>query len=156
MSEYNTQMAIIQFLQGNIQVFQDDGVTPITGEVTASWFNEELFKNHDWQVSVGPFISENEVLDVGAYNKLYTDTYDAVIWVLKKRNPVGYTPRRLAHSIAKSIEEICFQLINDIKIILGDIDHINCTGWTEIPDDKEVIRFNAEIELDYQKSRPKA
>lgn len=146
----NPKELLIQLLQGNIQVYEDDGATLILGIVAGSWFDKELFKDYDFQVSIGPDLgTESAILDLGAQNREYVETVAVNVWILQKRG-VNYTPERLRHDVIHQIDELLFPYVNDPA---SDIDHMAVTDWCDMDEPKEnILRSEMTVDFYYQKA----
>ena len=151
MSLDNPKELLVGLLQGNIHVYEDDGSTEVTGVVSAAWFDKDLFKDHGWQVTVGPTVGASaSVTDLGAHHKKYDEALQVTVWVLEKRG-VNYTPERLRFDLIHEVDRILFKVINDPS---DTIDQVNVSGWVDRDDpENRVLRSDLTVDVEYQKAR---
>jgi hypothetical protein len=142
---------IVGLLQGNIHVYDDDNVE-VSGVVSAAWYDSAIFKEHGWQVTVGPLVdAEARVLDLGALHKGYAEFLQVSVWVLRKRG-VNYTPERLRHDLIHEIDRVLFKAINDPS---KKTKHVNLTGWVERDEPETgILRSDLTVVVEYEKERP--
>ena len=151
----NSKELIVGLLQGNIQVFEDDTVTPVIGVAHGAWYDKDLFQTHGWQVSVGGPGTEtsSRVMDIGAYHKEYVQTIPVNVWVHVKRGEgIEYTPERLRTSLEREIERIIYTSIIDPGV---GIKNINCTTWRDIDEPAlKLIRSEMTVEVEWEWPKP--
>lgn len=142
---------IVSLLDGEIHVFEDDGVTEVPGVVSAAWYNDKIFSGHGWQVTVGPIIDVvARVSDLGALHKEYEEAIQVTIWVLEKCD-VNYTPERIRTELVHAIDERIFTMVNNPG---GDINYINISGWSERDEpENKVLRSDILVYGYYKKER---
>jgi len=147
----NPKELLVGLLQGNIHVYEDDGSTEVSGVVSAAWFRRDLFRDHAWQVSVGPTVdAAADVMDLGAHRKGYTEALQVTVWVLEKRG-VNYTPERLRFDLIHEIDRVLFKVVNDPA---ETIDHVNVSGWVDRDEpENRVLRSDLTVTVEYQKAR---
>jgi len=141
---------IVGLLQGNIHVYDDDGVE-VPGVVSAAWPDERIFKNYGWQVTVGPVVDARaRVLDLGAMHRGYVEALQVSVWVLRKRD-VNYTPERLRHDLIHEVDRILFKAVNDPA---PGVRHVNVSGWLDRDEpERGILRSILIVEVEYLKER---
>ena len=141
---------LVGLLQGNIKVYDDDGVE-VPGVVSAAWPDERIFRRAAWHVTVGPVIDARaRVIDLGALHKAYGERLQVSVWVLRKRG-VNYTPERLRHDLIHEIDRILFKAINDPS---PGVRHINLSGWMDRDEpERGILRSVLIVDIEYQKAR---
>ncbi len=141
---------LVGLLQGNIHVYDDDGVE-VPGIVSAAWYDKEIFKDYGWQVTVGPVVDARaRVLDLGALHKEYSERLQVSVWVLRKRG-VNYTPERLRHDLIHEIDRVLFKVVNDPT---PEIRHVNLLGWLDRDEpERGILRSILVVGVEYQKAR---
>ena len=142
---------LVGLLQGNIKVYEDDGVTEVPGVVSAAWYDKEIFKDYGWQVTVGPVVDARaRVLDLGALHREYGERLQVSVWVLRKRG-VNYTPERLRHDLIHEVDRILFKTINDPA---PGVRHVNVSGWIDRDEpERGILRSIIIVEVEYLKER---
>ena len=147
----NPKELLVGLLQGNIHVYEDDDSTEVSGVVSAAWYDAEIFKDHGWQVSVGPtLVTVAEVMDLGAHHKDYDEAVKVTVWVLDKRG-VNYTPERLRFDLIHEIDRVLFKVVNDPD---PTIDHVNVSGWVDRDEPENgILRSDLTVVVEYQKTR---
>ena len=134
--------------EDGVKVYDDEG-QPIPGRVSAAWPDEHIFKEADWQITVGPVAGARvEVLDIGARHKAIREHIQLSIWVLR-RGEANYTPERLRRDLIREVERILFKAINDPG---GDIEHINLSSWMDRDEPEHgILRSILTIQVEYER-----
>jgi len=146
----DSKEVLVGLLQGNIHVY-DDNKVEVSGVVSAAWYDASIFKEHGWQVTVGPLVDvEARVMDLGALHKEYVEVLQVSVWVLRKRG-VNYTPERLRHDLIHEIDRVLFKAINDPA---PGIRHVNVSGWVDRDEpERGILRSVLIVEIEYLKER---
>ncbi len=141
---------IVGLLQGNIHVYDDDGVE-VPGVVSAAWPDERIFKNYGWQVTVGPVVDVRaSIIDVGALHREYVEHLQVSVWVQRKRD-ANYTPERLRHDLIHEVDRILFKAVNDPA---PGVRHVNVSGWLDRDEpERGILRSILIVEVEYLKER---
>jgi len=139
---------LIQLLSG-VEVYDDEGY-PVPGVVSAAWPDEHIFKEADWQITVGPVAGARaEVLDIGARHKAIREHIQLSIWVLR-RGEANYTPERLRRDLIREVERILFKAINNPG---GDIEHINLSSWIDRDEPEHgILRSILTVQVEYERA----
>lgn len=147
----NPKELLVGLLQGNIKVY-DDGGAEVSGIISAAWYDKDLFKDHGWQVSVGPTVNAGAmVIDLGAHHRDYDEAVQVTIWVLEKRG-VNYTPERLRFDLVHEVDRVLFKVINDPA---ETIKHVNVSGWADRDEpENRILRSDLNVVVEYEKARP--
>lgn len=142
---------LVNLLSGNILVYEDDESTLVPGVVSGAWYDEGLFKDHAWQVSVGPVVDvDAAVIDFGAQHKWYVEALQVAVWVLQKRG-VNYTPERLRQDLVQEIDEILLKNAVDPS---ASFQFVNVSGWSERDEaENDVLRSDLTVEVEYERER---
>ncbi|GEM_PF-4778247 len=136
--------------EDGVKVYDDEG-KPIPGRISAAWPDEHIFKEADWQITVGPVAGARAtVLDIGARHKAIREHIQLSIWVLRKRE-ANYTPERLRRDLIQEVERILFKAINNPG---GGIEHINLSGWIDRDEpERRILRSILTVQVEYEKER---
>jgi len=136
--------------QTGVKVYDDDG-SEVQGVISAAWYDERIFKDHGWQITVGPVIdAEAGILDIGAHHKGYTEFIQVSIWVLRKRG-INYTPERLRRDLIQEVDRVLYAAVNDPG---PGIDHINLSPWIERDEpERGILHSILTVEAHYLKQR---
>lgn len=148
---YNLQRLIIDFLTGNIEIYEDDGLTAITGVISGAWYDKAIFGANGYQITVSPLNVVNaRIADIGMYNKFYDAIIYVDVWVLQKRG-VDYTPERIRDEILHEIDEVFWQV--EAGRSLPDIS-MNAGGWQPLDEpENKILRSRLTVGLWLQKHR---
>ena len=136
--------------EDGVKVYDDEG-QPIPGVISAAWYDEQIFKEADWQITVGPIAGARaEVLDIGARHKAIREHIQLSIWV-KRKHEANYTPERLRRDLIQEVERILFKAINNPG---GGIEHINLSNWIDRDEpQRRILRSILTIQVEYEKER---
>lgn len=103
MSVEDPKTTLINLINNNIALTKDDGQTPATMHVSQEWFNSQLFKDFDAQITVGLVEGSMEKLNVGGSWVRYGDRYRVTGWSIDK---TGVTGKEMRWKIRREIERI--------------------------------------------------
>ncbi|MFQ6054310.1 MAG: hypothetical protein ACE5OO_08805 [Candidatus Bathyarchaeia archaeon] len=147
----NPKKLLVELLQGNIHVYEDDGLTEVPGVVSAAWYDAAIFEDHGWQVTVGPTVdADTQVMDLGAHHKAYDETVQVTVWVLEKRG-VNYTPERIRGDLIHAVDERLLAVVNSPG---GGISHLNVSGWVDRDEPENgILRSDLTVVVEYEKER---
>ncbi|MCD6479516.1 hypothetical protein J7L65_01870, partial [Candidatus Bathyarchaeota archaeon] len=136
--------------EDGVKVYDDDGVE-VPGVISAAWYDEHIFKEADWQITVGPVAGARaEVLDIGAWHKAIREHIQLSIWVLRKRE-ANYTPERLRRDLIQEVDRILFKAINNPG---GGVGSINLSGWIDRDEpERGILRSILTVQVEYEKER---
>lgn len=147
MSQTNPKALLIGILKDNIVVYENDDVTPITGVVAGSWYDEKIIGDHKWMVSVGPTIHGTSVPDeIGAVNWKAINDLVVNIWIPIKENPL-YTPETLRFDVKEEIKRLLKLKLIDPET---DVRFSYLTGWRDLDDrENDMLRVEATIRVEW-------
>jgi len=103
MSLEDSKTTLINLIKNNIALTKDDNITPATVHVSQEWFNSQLFKDFDAQVTIGLADGSMEKLNVGGTWVRYSDRYRLIGWSTDK---TGVTGKEMRWKIRREIERI--------------------------------------------------
>jgi len=136
-------------LLSDVKVYDDDGVE-IPGVVSAAWPDEHIFKEADWQITVGPVAGARaEILDIGAWHKAVREHIQVSIWV-KRKHEANYTPERLRRDLIQEVDRILFKAIDN----LSGVEGVNLSGWIDRDEPQRgILRSILTVQVEYEKER---
>jgi hypothetical protein len=142
---------LVDLLRDDIKVYEDDGSTEVPGIASAAWYDKAAFKDHGWQVSVGPTIdADAKVMDLGAEHKDYDEDIQVTVWVLEKRD-VSYTPERLRSDLVNEVDRI---LHDNVDLQIPCYDHVNASSWSDLDEgENKILRSDTRVNLEYIKTK---
>jgi len=94
---------LMNLIKNNIALKKDDNQTPATVHVSQEWFNSQLFRDFDAQVTVGLAEGSVEKLNVGGSWVRHGDRYRIVGWSVDK---AGVTGKEMRWKIRREIERV--------------------------------------------------
>lgn len=147
MTQTNPKDLLIAILKDKIVVYEDDEITPITGVVAGTWYDERIIGDHKWQVSVGPSLDSTSLpAEIGAVNWKAINVLLLNIWIPILENP-SYTPERLRFSVKEEIKRLLkIELVNTVS----DIRYTFLSGWRDIDDrDNQMLRIEATVQVEW-------
>jgi len=103
MSMEDPKKTLINLIKNNIALTKDDNLTPATVHVSQEWFNSQLFKDFDAQITIGLADGSIEKLNVGGSWVRYSDHYRLTGWSIDK---TGITGKEMRWKIRREIERI--------------------------------------------------
>jgi len=103
MSVEDPKTSLMNLIKDNISLTKDDNFTPATVHVSQEWFNSQLFKDFDAQITVGLAEGSMEKLNVGGSLVRYSDRYRLTGWSIDK---TGITGKEMRWKIRREIERI--------------------------------------------------
>ena len=147
MTQTNPKDLLIAILKDKIVVYEDDEITPITGVVAGTWYDERIIGDHAWMVSVGPSLDSTSLpAEIGAVNWKAINVLLLNIWIPILENP-SYTPERLRFSVKEEIKRLLkIELVNTVS----DIRYTFLSGWRDIDDrDNQMLRIEATVQVEW-------
>jgi len=135
--------------EDGVKVYDDEG-QPIPGVISAAWYDERIFKEADWQITVGPIAGARaEILDIGARHKAVREHIQLSIWV-KRKPEANYTPERLRRDLIQEVERILFKAINN----LSGVEGINLSRWIDRDEpERGILRSILTVQVEYEMER---
>jgi len=103
MSVEDPKTSLMNLIKDNISLTKDDNFTPATVHVSQEWFNSQLFKDFDAQITVGLAEGSMEKLNVGGSLVRYSDRYRLTGWSIDK---TGITGKEMRWKMRREIERI--------------------------------------------------
>jgi len=103
MSGEDPKTTLMNLIKNNVSLTKDDGVTAATVHVSQAWFNSQLFKDFDAQVTIGLAEGSVEKLNIGGSWVRYGDRYRIIGWSIDK---AGITGKEMRWKIRREIERI--------------------------------------------------
>jgi len=103
MSGEDPKTTLMNLIKNNVSLTKDDGVTAATVHVSQAWFNSQLFKDFDAQITIGLAEGSMEKLNVGGSWVRYADRYRIIGWSIDK---AGITGKEMRWKIRREIERI--------------------------------------------------
>lgn len=103
MSFEDPKTTLMNLIKNNITLKKDDDITPATVHVSQEWFNSQLFKDFDAQITIGLADGSMEKLNVGGSWVRYNDRYCLTGWSVDK---TGITGKEMRWKIRREIERI--------------------------------------------------
>jgi len=94
---------LVNLIKNNIVLKKDDNQTPATVHVSQEWFNSQLFRDFDAQITVGLVDGSLEKLNVGGSWVRHGDRYRIIGWSVDK---AGITGKGMRWKIRCEIERI--------------------------------------------------
>ena len=150
MTQTNPKTLLISILKDKILVYEDDDVTPITGIVAGTWYDERLIGVNKWQVSVGPSLhSTSKPDEIGANNWKAINVLLVNIWIPLLENP-EYTPERLRFSVKEEIKRLLkLELVDTVS----DIRFVELVDWRDVDDpDNKILRVEATVRVEWNET----
>jgi len=103
MSVEDPKTTLMNLIKNNIALTKDDNSTPATVHISQEWFNSQLFKDFDTQITIGLADCSLEKLNVGGSWVRYSDRYRLIGWSIDK---TGITGKEMRWKIRREIERI--------------------------------------------------
>jgi len=103
MSVEDPKTTLMNLIKNNIALTKDDNLTPATVHVSQEYFNSQLFKDFDAQVTIDLAEGVIEKLNVGGSWVRYSDRYRLTGWSIDK---TGITGKEMRWKIRREIERI--------------------------------------------------
>jgi hypothetical protein len=103
LSVEDPKTTLMNLIKNNIVLPKDDNITPATVHVSQEWFNSQLFKDFDAQITIGLADGSMEKLNVGGSWVRHNDHYRLTGWSIDK---TGITGKELRWKIRREIERI--------------------------------------------------
>jgi len=94
---------LMNLIKNNIALKKDDNQTPATVHVSQEWFNSQLLRDFDAQITVGLADGSIEKLNVGGSWVRHDDRYRIIGWSVDK---TGVTGKEMRWKIRREIERI--------------------------------------------------
>jgi len=94
---------LMNLIKNNIALKKDDNLTPATVHVSQEWFNSQLLRDFDAQITVGLAEGSMEKLNVGGSWVRHGDRYKITGWSVDK---AGVTGKEMRWKIRCEIERI--------------------------------------------------
>lgn len=103
MSVEDPKMTLINLIKNNISLTKDDDITQASVHVSQEWFNSQLLRDFDAQVTVGLAEGSMDKLNVGGSWTRYSDRYRVIGWSIDK---AGVTGKKMRWKIRRELERI--------------------------------------------------
>ena len=103
MSVEDPKTTLINLIKNNIALTKDDDQTPATTHVSQEWFNSQLLKDFDTQVTVGLAEGSLDKLNIGGSWVRHGDRYRISGWCIDK---TGVTGKKMRWKLRREIERI--------------------------------------------------
>jgi len=104
MSVEDPKTTLMNLIKNNIALTKDDNFTPATVHVSQEWFNSQLFKDFDAQITIGLADGSMEKLNVGGSWVRYSDRYRLIGWSTDKIDVTGKEMRwKIRHEIERIV-----------------------------------------------------
>jgi len=128
MSVEDPKTTLMNLIKNNIALTKDDNITSATVHVSQEWFNSQLFRDFDAQVTIGLAEGSMEKLNVGGSWVRHSDRYRLIGWSIDKP---GITGKEMRWKIRHEIERI---IRTNRKNSGGSLSFVDVRGVSESED----------------------